>query len=145
MKFPRNAKAFAGQLDAAPFAGVFFVLLIFVGLTNNLIYTPGVPIRLPEAANLSGTPNLSVVVTVDQGGQLYFDNQIVTEEKLRARLAEEVRRAREPLTLVLQADQDVRQGVLVRLGLLARDAGIKDALLATRPRLSAKPAADLVP
>ena len=140
MKFPRNAKPFAGQLDAAPFAGVFFVLLIFVALSNNLIFTPGVAIRLPEAADLPGTPNPTTVVTVAEDGQLYFDNQVITEDKLRARLADEVRRAREPLTLVLQADKDVKYEVLVRLGLLARDAGIKDALLATRPRLSARPA-----
>ncbi len=139
MKFPRNAKPFAGQLDAAPFAGVFFVLLIFVALGNNLIFTPGVPIRLPEAADLPGTLNPTAVVTVAAGGEFYYDNQVITLERLRARLAEEVRRAREPLTLVVQADRDVRYEVLVQLGLLAHDAGIKDALLATRPRLSPQP------
>jgi biopolymer transport protein ExbD len=145
MKFPRNHKPFTGQLDAAPFAGVFFVLLIFVALGNHLIFTPGVPIRLPEAADLPGTPNPTVVVTVDEGGQIYFDNQIITEDKLRDRLAVEVRRAREPLTLVLQADKEVKHEVLVRLGLLARNAGIKDALLATRPRLSGRPASSPSP
>ncbi len=139
MRFPRNAKPFAGQLDAAPFAGVFFVLLIFVALGNNLIFTPGVPIRLPEAGALTGTPNPTVVVAVDEGGQIYFDNQVITEDRLRDRLIAEVRRAREPLTLVIQADKDVRHELLVRLGLLARNAGIKDALLATRPRLSTGP------
>ncbi len=140
MRFPRNAKPFAGQLDAAPFAGVFFVVLIFVGLANNLIFSPGLPIRLPEAGALPGTPNATVVVAVDEGGQIYFDNQVITEDRLRDRLVAEVRRAREPLTLVVQADKDVRHEVLVRLGLLARNAGIKDALLATRPRLAAPPA-----
>ena len=30
MKFPRNAKIFRGQLDATPFAGVFFCLVLFI-------------------------------------------------------------------------------------------------------------------
>jgi biopolymer transport protein ExbD len=49
MKFPRNARIFKGHLDAAPFAGVFFCLLIFV-LLGTLVYTPGVRIELPVSA-----------------------------------------------------------------------------------------------
>ena len=30
MKLPRNAKIFSGQLDAAPFAAIFFLLVLFV-------------------------------------------------------------------------------------------------------------------
>ena len=42
MRFPRNAKIFRGQLDAAPLAGVFFLLLIFFLLSSRLAFTPGV-------------------------------------------------------------------------------------------------------
>ena len=136
MKFPRSNRTLHGQLDAAPFAGVFFLLLIFVALSSNLVFIPGVPIRLPQAANLSGTPNPTVAVAVDASGQLYFENQIVTEDRLRQSLEREARQARGPLTLVVQADQDVKYDTVVRLGLLAREAGIADALLATRPRFS---------
>jgi hypothetical protein len=41
MKFPRNARIFRGQLDAAPFAIVFSCLLLFL-LLSSLLYTPGV-------------------------------------------------------------------------------------------------------
>ena len=73
-------------------------------------------------------------MAVDAAGQLYFDNQITTEDKLRASLTAEARRTREPLTLLIHADKDVKYDMLVRLGALAREAGIKDALLATRPQ-----------
>jgi biopolymer transport protein ExbD len=136
MKFPRNNKPFSGQLDAAPFAGVFLLLLIFIAFTRNLVFTPGAVVRLPEAGQLNGTPNATVVVAVDANGRLFFDNQATTEDELRQHLAAAARRAREPLTLVVEADKDVKHEMLVRLGLLAREAGIKDALLATRPRLS---------
>lgn len=136
MKFPRSHKILHARLDFAPFAGVFFLLLIFVALGRNLVFTPGVPIRLPSAVDLSGTANPTVAVAVDADGQFYFDNQITTEEELRRRLENEVRQSREPLTLVVQADRKVRHDTIVRLGLLARDVGIKDALLATRPQLT---------
>ena len=45
MKFPRNARIFRGQLDAAPFAAVFFLLVIFMML-GSLVYTPGARLRV---------------------------------------------------------------------------------------------------
>jgi biopolymer transport protein ExbD len=139
MRFPRSNKFFHGQLDAAPFAGVLFLLVIFVALNTSLVFTPGVPIILPQAVALAGTANPTVVVAVDENGRFYYDSQIITEERLRLRLLDEVRQTQEPVTLVVQADEHVRYDTLVRLGLLAREAGIRDALLATRPPLTATP------
>ena len=48
----------------------------------------------------------------------------------------------QPVTLVVQADKNVTIDFLMRLELLARDVGIHDAQLATRPRLGARPASD---
>ena len=133
MKFPRNAKPFRGQLDAAPFAGVFFCLLLFVVL-GMLVYTPGVRLQLPEAEGLPGTDQRTVTVALDAGGQLYFENQIIDRNALKTRLEAAVKKSREPLTLVVQADKAVSYDRLMGVALLARSAGIKDALLAVLPR-----------
>jgi biopolymer transport protein ExbD len=133
MKFPRHNKIFRGQLDAGPYAAVFFLLLIFLLLNSSLVFTPGVPIHLPEVANLPGTANPTVVVTVDESGQFYFQNQVNDEARLKEKLQAAVANANEPLTLIVQADQDVKYTTVVRLALLARQVGIKEALLATRP------------
>src|SRR4051794_37254953 len=105
MRFPRNRQIFRGQLDVAAFAGVTFILLIFVLLHSHLVFTPGVPIRLPEAQDLPGVIGNTIVVAVDSSGQYYFDNQLTPERRLRQRLAEAVNGAREPVTLVIQADK----------------------------------------
>jgi biopolymer transport protein ExbD len=137
MKFPRNARIFRGQLDAAPFATVFFLLLIFVVL-GSLVYTPGVRILPPAADNLPGTDQPTVTVAVDAGNRLYFANQIINEADLKARLHEAheaaVKNAAQPLTLLIRADKAVSCENLVHLTLLARGAGITNALLATLPR-----------
>ena len=57
MRFPHNTKIFRGQLDAAPFVGVFFLLVIFLLFNSGLVFTPGVPIRLPEADGLPAADN----------------------------------------------------------------------------------------
>src|SRR2546425_6054278 len=133
MRFPRNTKIFRGQLDIAPFAGVFFLLIIFLLLNSSLVFTPGVPVHLPETVNLPGTGNPTLVVAMDASGQIYFENQISNEERLKEKLQAAVAKAREPLTLVVQADKKVTYEMLVPLWLLARSVGIKEVLQATRP------------
>lgn len=133
MKFPRNAKHFKGQLDAAPFAGVFLCLVLFL-LLNMLVYTPGVKLSLPAAANLSGISLPSIAVAIDAQGRFFFENRMVDPADLKSRLGDHVRKAGKPLTLVVQADKAASYESIMSLTLLAREAGILDALLATLPR-----------
>jgi len=133
MKFPRNARIFRGQLDAAPFATVFFLLVIFL-LLGSLVYTPGVRLELPVADSLPGTGKPTVAVAVDANGRWYFENEVVDESRLRARLSQLVSQSAEPPTLVVLADKAVTTEMLVRLSMLARGVGITNGLLATLPR-----------
>jgi biopolymer transport protein ExbD len=134
MKFPRNARIFRGQLDAAPFAAVFFLLLIFAVLTS-VIYTPGVHINLPAApaADIAGMDGPTVAVAVDKLGRYYFKNEPVSENDLKRDLEAEVKKSPQPLTLVLLADKDTAYGVCVHLAGLARGEGIKGILWQTLP------------
>lgn len=136
MRFPRNVERICRPLDVAPFAGVFFLLLIFLSLNTALISTPGLRVSLPQGPELAGLAGPLKEVVVDAMGNLYYDKQIRTEADLKACLREAVQAAGDPLTLVVRADQAVRYDTLVRLGLLAREAGIHEVLLATQPPLA---------
>jgi biopolymer transport protein ExbD len=127
-------------LEAAPFAAVFFLLVIFMML-GSLIYTPGarVELQLPRANGLAGTDKPTVPVAIDADGRLYYENQWIEEKALRGRLQAAARKASEPLTLVVYADKSVSYERLMNLTLLARDAGIPEALLATLPGPLAPP------
>ena len=140
MKFPRNARLLRSTFDVAPFAVVFFLLVIFLALAA-LLPTPGLSLRLPvtddaPGRDLPGTDQPTVAVAIDADGRLFFANQIVTESELKAHLVDAVKKSHEPLTLIVQADQSVTYGQLVQLTMLARDAGMRDVLLATLPRVS---------
>ena len=135
MKFPRNARLLRSPFDVAPFAAVFFLLVIFLMLAA-LLPTPGLSLRLPVAGDLPGTDQPTVAVAIDADGRLFFANQIVTEDELKSHLSDAAKKSHEPLTLVVQADQTVTYDQLVQLTLLARDAGMHDVLLATLPRVS---------
>lgn len=142
MKFPRNVKVFHGQFDVVPLAGVFFLLVLFL-LLGSLVYTPGVKIRLQlpvTKEDLPGTDQTMVSVAVDASGQLYFDNQLIVPAQLQSRLRSVVRKSSEPLALLVQADKAVSYQILIHLAVIARDAGIKEAFLATLPPSTTPPA-----
>jgi biopolymer transport protein ExbD len=138
MKFPRNVRILKGSPDYAAFACVLFLLIIFI-MIGPLVYTSGLRVQLPLSTEMPGPERPSVQLAVDADGRLYFQNEEVTEGELGRRLQAEVKQAGEPLTLVIQADKSFTSDQLIRLGTIARQAGIYDALLATLPRLVEPP------
>jgi len=142
MKFPRNSRLLRSSFDMAPFAAVLFLLVMFLML-GALMPVPGVnlSLQLPAAENLPGTGQPMVAVAVDANGRFYFANQIVTEDNLKSALKTAAQKSHAPLTLVIHADKTVTYDQLIHLALLARDAGIQNALLATLPRVVTAPAA----
>jgi biopolymer transport protein ExbD len=131
MKFPRNARIFRGQLDVAPFAIVFLLLVLFMML-SSLVYTPGVHLQLPVANDLPGTETPSLSVALDKDGRLYFQNQWIEENDLKSRLRG-FKTNSDPLVVLVHADEKVDLKTLLHLELLLRDAGISQARLATLP------------
>lgn len=131
------------QSDAAPYAAVFFLLVIFM-LIAALLPTTGVglslaPLNLPTADNLSGVNQPTVAVAIDCSNRLYYANQVITEARLKTSLSNVVSRSSAPITLVIEADKTVTYDELLHLTLLGRVAGITNALLATLPRVSTAP------
>lgn len=138
MKFPRHARIYRGYLDAAPFAGVFFCLLIFV-LLAALAYTPGVLIKLPEpAGSLPGVAGPTQALAIDPNGVLFYQNQIIEETNLLSRLQEDLRKHPD-LTLIVQRDRLVTVEQQDRVADIASRAGVRQIEYAVLPRVFDRP------
>lgn len=141
MRFPRNARITKGSLEAAPWAAVMFLLVIFIMLCG-LLYTPGVRVQLPMADELPGIDGPSIRVAMDSAGNLYYRNQRIDTNALVQVMtdftAELAKAASEKPTLVVEADQQATYDQLIRLTRLARKAGIENAFLATLPPTAGK-------
>ena len=140
MKFPRNSRLLRSPFDMAPFAAVLFLLVIFLML-GAFLPMSGLPLRLPVANDLPGTDQPTVTVAVDANGRFYFANQIVTEDKLKSALKTPPKNPAHRSRSSFSADKAVTYDQFIHLTLLARDAGIQNALLATLPRAVTAPAA----
>ena len=132
MRFPRQTKVFRGPVDAAPFAAVFFCLILLLLLNSSLVFPPGIPIELPQAEDLPGLEAPTAVVTVDAAGRLYFENQVIEPDSFQAKLRQRVAESDRPLTLLVQADRSLVVDQLAQVMLLAKNAGVAAAFLATR-------------
>jgi biopolymer transport protein ExbD len=142
MRFPRQARMFTGQLDVAPVACVLLLVLMFLALQSYLAPVPGVAVHLPASdRSLDAGYGPWLVLAVDREGRLFFDHQITTEARLADQLASRAAKAASNLRLLVQADEQVPQGTLVRLYALARGAGLHSVLLQTRPNPLASAAA----
>lgn len=133
MRFPRNKQIFRGQLDVAAFAAVFFLIAIFLLLQSTLVLPTGVQLQLPDSGDWPGSDAATVTVAVDANDVFYFENQVITEKNLQARLADLKRLANEPLTLLVLADKSVTLDTFMRLQRVARAAGIHSTVLAGHP------------
>jgi biopolymer transport protein ExbD len=141
MTFKTNCKIAKGRIDPAPMVDIMFLLLMFLALSSPLVLQPGIGLmelptsKVPQTATFQG-----LVVMVKSEELMFFNNQPVTLEGLKAALEVEAKKSRNP-ELIIKADRQVPHGTMVKIMSLAFEAGIPAVNIATRPELptAAKP------
>ena len=128
MRFPRNAKIFRGQVDAAPFAGVFFLLLLFMLLFNTHVFIPGVRIDLggkPEVPPISGR-----TVKILRSGAIVFDDNRYSFTEFQNELRERAQKGTVPKRIIFENEPgtkdffiDRAQQLLAGLGVALKSPG----------------------
>ncbi len=84
MRYSRNIKIFRGGVDAAPFASMFFLVVLFVMLFYSHTFFPGVPVKLvdeePPPEMQSRSVKVSAAGTIQFLGNSYdlsgFKNEL---------------------------------------------------------------------
>ena len=106
-----------------PLIDVMLVLLVIFIITAPLM-TPSLRLDLPKTAGSAASGAvLFVSVAVDAGGALYWGDEAVTAEQLKARVRDVAQR--QPATEVqLRADQQVPYGRIAELIGLVQDGGL---------------------
>jgi len=118
-------------ISIAPLIDIVFLLLIFFMLTSHFEIISGIDIRLPDISEKGrDRSDDNIVVVLDKAGTCYLQEEKVTLKDLYLRLQEMTRKQRVRLTL--QADQDVRHGLVVRIMDLANNAGVNSIVIAAQ-------------
>jgi len=119
------------MIDTMAFLLVFF-MIASLAMTQQL----GMSVNLPRATSTSSQPSSdrTLVVTVDRKGHLYLNKQPVLWSELEGAVRARVH-ARPGLVVVLNADEGLRHGAVVRVLDCLNHAGAKQLSIAiTRPQ-----------
>lgn len=127
------------EINITPLTDIFLVLLIIFMVTSSVIVQSGVSgqtgvhVTLPKGSPTDAHTALpqSLAIAILSDGRVVVGGKVVTDDELKARLAEAHGRDAET-TVVVQADSGVTHGKVVAVMELARAAGLDRLAIATQ-------------
>lgn len=131
-RFKGRFRRAVGPIEVTALLNVMALALMFVFLSSRFILQPGVLVDLPVAPFTGGAPYGARVLTLAQGGLIFYNDEMLELSALGAALA---RSSAEPADspLLVEADEGTPYGTLMQVYMLAAEAGIRNVVLATRP------------
>lgn len=127
---PRREEVSLG-ISIAPLIDIVFLLLIFFMLTSHFEIISGIDISLPDISEKGPDRSAdNIVLALDRTGNCYLQGKKVTLKNLHLMLKEMSKEKK--VNLMLQADKDVRHGLVVSIMDLAKDAGVTSIIIAAQ-------------
>lgn len=132
-RFRSKYRLFARPAPVAALVNVALLIVLFMVWGSYVILRPGMIVRLPVAAFVSGGPyGQQMVVTVTQEGMVFFNDDRMPMDGLGLALNQAVRKNRD-LSMTIEADARVPYETIMRVMNMAAAVGIRQVNLATRP------------
>lgn len=119
----------APGIDLTPMLDVVFIMLIFFIVTSSFIKESGIEVNRPQADSATAQEQGNILIAVTADDQVWLDQQVVDVRSVRTHV-ERMRQEQPEGVVVVQADQDARTGLVVRVMDQARLAGVPDVVLA---------------
>ncbi len=120
------------ELNLIPLIDVIMFLLIFFISTTSFIEMPGIDVDKPQAATARQIEKNSIIFAVTPDGKIAYGGKEIGLGGVRPTVKRLC--AQEPLSVVIQADQNSLSGLMVRVLDEAKLGGAKDVKLASARR-----------
>jgi biopolymer transport protein ExbD len=117
------------EINITPMLDVVFIMLIFFIVTASFVKESGIDVNKPEAQTSVAKAKANILIAIDAGGAIWIDRRQIDPRAVRANI-ERLHAENPQGTLVIQADEDSRTGVLVQVMDAARLAGVLDVAIA---------------
>ncbi len=127
----RHRAAAMGEINITPFVDVMLVLLIIFMVAAPLLIT-GVDVNLPQSAagELKQTEDEPITITVQQDGSIFINQTPVSENEFVTKMSANTNK---DAKIIMNADQNVDYGLVMRYVGLANSAGFNSFAFATIP------------
>jgi biopolymer transport protein ExbD len=117
------------EVNVTPMLDVVFIMLIFFIVTASFVKEAGIEVNRPEAATAERKERGNILVAISENGQIWINKRQVDPRAVRANI--ERMHAENPQgAVVIQADEDSRNALLVQVMDAARLAGVHEVSIA---------------
>lgn len=121
------------DINVTPMLDVVFIMLIFFIVTASFTKETGIDVNRPSAATAEVKERGNILVAITSDGEVWIDKRRVDPRALQANI-ERLYAENPQGSVVIQADTDSRNGLLVQVMDAARSAGVPNVSLAAQPR-----------
>ncbi|ULQ60554.1 biopolymer transporter ExbD [Brucepastera parasyntrophica] len=132
MRFKRKLETRA-VVDLVPMIDVVFQLILFFLVSTTFAVLPGISLELPQSSTSEGTRTNGITITVSRTGDIFINSEPVKLEDMDAVLLSFPSTIpKETVPVSLEADEDVTNGLIVRILDSLRRTGFVSINLRTR-------------
>ncbi|MEZ4280919.1 MAG: biopolymer transporter ExbD [Myxococcota bacterium] len=121
-----NASA---EVDLTPMLDVVFIMLIFFIVTASFVKEAGVDVTRPPAVTSEPKDKGNILIAITESGQIWIDRRAVDASSLQAHI-ERLHGENPQGAIVVQADKNSQNSLLVTVMDAARDAGVTQISIA---------------
>ena len=117
------------EINITPMLDVVFIMLIFFIVTASFVKEAGIDVNRPDAATAERKERGNILVAISETGQIWINKRQVDPRAVRANI--ERMHAENPQgAVVIQADENSKNGLLVQVMDAARLAGVSEVSIA---------------
>jgi biopolymer transport protein ExbD len=113
---------------------VTFIMLIFFIVTSSFVKEAGIDVNKPAAATAETKERGNILVAITDSGQIWIDKRPVDVRAVRANI-ERLHAENPQGSVVIQADENSKNGLLVKVMDAAREAGVSNVSIAATVEL----------
>ncbi|MDZ8120186.1 ExbD/TolR family protein [Pontiella agarivorans] len=116
-------------VDISPLIDCVFILLIFFIVTTTFVEETGVEVDKPQAASSVQLEKTSIMIAITQNGEVVYGGNEIGISGIRPLVKRMMQK--EEVPVIIQADQNVMSGLLVRVIDEAKLAGAVKVSIST--------------
>lgn len=117
------------EINLTPMLDVTFIMLIFFIVTASFVKESGIDVNRPGAATAEKKERGNILVAITEQGQVWIDKRPIDVRAVRANI-ERLHAENPQGSVVIQADRNSKNGLLVSVMDAAREAGVYNVSIA---------------
>jgi biopolymer transport protein ExbD len=129
MRKSRRRDSDDSEINLTPMLDVVFIMLIFFIVTASFVKEAGIDVTRPPAATAERKERGNILIAITANDQIWMDRRQVDPRALRPNI-ERLHAENPQGAVVIQADKESKNGLLVQVMDAARLAGVKSVSLA---------------